>query len=357
MRPRTIGIYTILAAVALCAGTIGLARVNGVFAGDFPYHVKVRFDDTQGLVMGSRVSIAGVPAGKVEALEVDNRNHAAVLTLGVTERVRPVLDDTTAFIRPRGLAGEKFVELRLGTQGRPLGEGGWLQGKGNPTVELESIGDSFDAPTRAGLKSFLDELGVGLVGTGTTANHDIEELLGLVDRAQGLATTLQTQNDSIGSVVANLDTVISALDGLQRQGGTLDQFAGNAAAVSTAVADRDQQLRSLLQRLGAVLDDFGTAVGGHQGQFRDALQRLPGLSVKLRGLLSALDPTLAAFQGDMPTIQQLLRQVADGTFGPFPEGNRLALTVTGSPEAISPAAPQGAALSQSQIMQFLTGGR
>jgi virulence factor Mce-like protein len=356
VRPRTIGIYAIIAAVTLGVGAIGLVHANALFSGDYAYRVKLRFDDTQGLVMGSRVSIAGVPAGQVEALDVDTHSRVAVLTLGITGTVEPVLDDSQAFIRPRGLAGEKFLELRLGTQGRPVPNGGWLQGKGNPTVELESIADSFDAPTRAGVKSVLDELGIGLVGNGTTANHDIEELLALVDKAQGLATTLQAQNDNIGLLVSNLDTVISALNSLQQQGGTLDQFAANATTVSTAVADRDTQLRSLLRRLSAVLGDVGTAVSGHEAQFRDALQRLPGLAVKLRGLLAGLDPTLAAVQGDMPTIQRLLIQLADGTFGPFPEANRLSLTVAGTPEVISPGAHRGAGL-QSPSMQFLTGGR
>lgn len=356
MRPRTIAIYAVLGAAVVAAGATGLARANGVFSGSYAYQVKVRFDDTQGLVTGSRVSIAGVPAGQVQALTIDDRDKVAVATLGVTDAVKPILDDTEAVIRPRGLAGEKFLELRLGTRGRPVPSGGWLQGKGNPTVELEDVADSFDAPTRAGLKSFLDEIGVGLAGNGPTANQDIQELLSLVDRSEGLATTLQAQNDNIGALLANLDTVVSALNSLQQQGGVLDQFAGNATTVSTAVADRDVQLRALLQRLGAVLEDLGKAVSGHEGQFRDALQRLPGLETKLQGLLHDLDPTLASVQSDMPTVQALLAQLADGTWGPYPEGNRLTLTVTGSPRVVSPG-PGAPGPADGQIMQFLTGGR
>jgi phospholipid/cholesterol/gamma-HCH transport system substrate-binding protein len=356
MRPRTIAIYAVLGSALVAAGATGLARANGVFSGDYPYRVKVRFDDTQGLVTGSRVSIAGVPAGQVQALTVDDRDKVAVATLGVTDSVRPILDDTEAVIRPRGLAGEKFLELRLGTRGKPVPSGGWLQGKGNPTVELEDIADSFDAPTRAGLKSFLDELGAGMVGNGPTANQDIGELLTLVDRSEGLATTLQAQNDDIGALLANLDTVVSALNGLQQQGAVLDQFAGNATTVSTAVADRDVQLRAMLQRLGTVLDELGRAVSGHEGQFRDGLQRLPGLETKLQGLLHDLDPTLTGIQADMPTVESLLAQLADGTWGPYPEGNRLTLTATGSERLVSPGAGASSP-ADPDIMRFLTGGR
>ena len=356
MRPRTIAIYAVLGSTLVAAGAAGLVRANGVFSGEYPYQVKVRFDDTQGLVKGSRVNIAGVPAGQVQALTIDDRDRLAVATLGVTDAVKPVLDDTEAVIRPRGLAGEKFVELRLGTHGRPVPGGGWLQGKGNPTVELEDIADSFDAPTRAGLKSFLDELGAGLTGNGPTANQDIQELLTLVDTSEGLATTLQAQNDNIGALLSNLDSVVSALNGLQQQGAVLDQFAGNATTVSTAVADRDVQLRTLLQRLGAVLDEFGRSVSGHEGQFRDALQRLPGLETKLQGLLHQLDPTLANVQADMPTVQTLLAQLADGTFGPYPEGNRLTITATGSPRIVSPG-PGAPGPAAGEVIQFLTGGR
>ena len=101
-------------------------------------------------------------------------------------------------------------------------------------------------------------------------------------------------------------------------------------------------------------------MAGHEGQFRDVLQRLPALETKLQGLLTATDPTLTTIESSLPNIQRLLIQLADGTWGPFQEGNRLVVSNTGSMQALSlPAGtpqPPGVA-TRAQVVQFLSGGR
>jgi len=130
--------------------------------------------------------------------------------------------------------------------------------------------------------------------------------------------------------------------------------------VTAAVADRDAQLRSLLQRLTTVFDELDAAARGHEGQFRDILTRLPGLETKLRGLLAATDPTLSTIDADMPSIQRLLIQMAGGTWAPFQDGNRLMVSNTVTTEGLSlpPGVPPPPGVAtREQVMQFLTGGR
>jgi phospholipid/cholesterol/gamma-HCH transport system substrate-binding protein len=318
----------------------------------------VRVADADGLIEGNRVAIAGVPGGRILDLQVTD--HAAVLTLGISDDARPLRSDTTTTIRPKGLAGERYIELTPGTQGSPVPDYGLLPVQTAGPIEVEDVLNSFDAPTRAGLRSFLTELGAGMAGNGDAANHDLGELLGLVDQAQGLATTLQSQDDHISSVLGNLDTIVSALASLQSSGGTIDQFAANAATVTSAVADRHAQLRTMLTRLTTVFSELDAATHGHEAQFRDVLARLPALEAKLQGLLAATDPTLSTIDASMPSIQRDLIQLAGGTWAPFQEGNRLMVTATAAtqdlslPPGVSP--PPGAA-SREQVMQFLTGGR
>jgi ABC-type transporter Mla subunit MlaD len=228
----------------------------------------------------------------------------------------------------------------------------------NP-VEVEDLLDAFDAPTRAGLQTFLRDLGAGMAGNGDTANHDLSELLTLVDQAQGLATQLQSQDDNIGPLLSNLQQVVSALASLQSSG-VVGQFADNAQTVTAAVAARDTALRDMLTRLGSVLGELNSSFSGHEGQFRDVLDRLPALETKLQGLLAATDPTLSTIDSNLPTIQQLLIQLADGVWSPTQEGNRLVVSGTASMEGLSlppgTPPPPGAA-TQAQVLRFLSGGR
>lgn len=357
MRPRQIGFAVVgtvlgisLAATAFVVGKNGLT-------GTWDYHVKVRVADADGLIEGNRVSIAGVPAGRILDLQI--ADHSAILTLGISDDVRPLLSDTTSTIRPKGLAGERFIELVPGQKGTPVADYGMLSSRTGTPIEVEDVLDAFDAPTRAGLQTFLTDLGAGMAGNGDAANHDLSELLGLVTQAQGLATQLQSQDDNIGPLLTNLDSVVSSLASIQNSG-VIGQFTGNAATVTAAVVSRDAALRDMLGRLGTVLGELNSAFSGHEGQFRDVLDRLPALETKLQGLLGATDPTLTTVQSNLPTIQQLLIQLADGVWSPMQEGNRLVVSGTAAPQDLSlpagtPPPPGGA--TRDQVMRFLTGGR
>jgi phospholipid/cholesterol/gamma-HCH transport system substrate-binding protein len=357
MRPRQIGIALVGGVLGVSLALTGFVVARNGLTGTWDYHVRVRVTDADGLIQGNRVAVAGVPAGRILDLQVGD--HSAILTLGISGDVRPLRSDTTTSIRPKGLAGERFIELVPGQRGSPVADYGMLGSTTANPVEVEDVLNAFDAPTRAGLRSLLTDLGAGMAGNGATANHDLAELLTLVDQAQGLAATLQSQDDSIGPLLTNLDTVVSTLATLEN-GGAIDRFTGNAATVTAAVAARDAQLRDMLGRLGAVLGDLNSAVSGHEGQFRDVLARLPALEAKLQGLLRATDPALTTIETSLPDIQRVLIQLADGVWAPFSDANRLMVSTTLAMQDLSlppgTPAPPGTA-TRTQVMQFLTGGR
>ena len=358
MQARRIGLAVVGSAIALMLALTGLVVARNGLVGTWDYHVRVRVADADGLVEGNRVAVAGVPAGRILDLRIGD--HSAVLTLGISDDVRPLRSDTTTTIRPKGLAGERYIELTPGIHGAPVPDGGMLPAATTTPVEVEDVLGAFDAPTRAGLQSLLTQLGAGMVGNGDASNHDLAELLALVDQAQGLSTQLQAQDGHIASLLGSLDRVVSALATLQAADGTIDRFVGSSATVTSAVAARDAELRSLLTRLTTVLDELTGALAGHEGRFRDAIARLPGLEARLQGLLAATDPALSTVAASLPSLQQDLVQLADGVWSPFLDANRLMVSATGSPQALSlppgVPAPPGAA-SRAQVLQFLAGGR
>ncbi len=357
MRPRQIGFALVGGVLGVSLALTGFVMARDGLVGTWDYHVKVRVADADGLIEGNRVAVAGVPAGRILDLQIGD--HSAILTLGITTDARPLRSDTTTSIRPKGLAGERFIEPVPGQSGSPIADYGMLPSTTVNPVEVEDVLNAFDAPTRAGLQTFLRDFGAGTAGSGEAANHDLAELLSLVDQAQGLATTLQAQDGSIGPLLSNLDTVVSSLAALQSDG-VIASFTRNAATVTAAVAARDAQLRDLLGRLGTVLGEMDSAFTGHEARFRDVLVRLPALEAKLQGLLRATDPTLRTIESSLPDIQRVLIQLADGVWSPFSDANRLMVSATGSMQDLSlppgAPAPPGTA-TRTQVMQFLTGGR
>src|SRR5579862_2460599 len=124
MRPRSIGIAVVGSILGACLAVTGFVVAKNGLTGTWDYHVKVRVADADGLIEGNRVSVAGVPAGRILDLQI--ADHSAILTLGISDDVRPLLSDTTTSIRPKGLAGERFIELVPGQKGTPVADYGML---------------------------------------------------------------------------------------------------------------------------------------------------------------------------------------------------------------------------------------
>src|SRR5690242_16961483 len=61
--------------VASAAGSSGGARTY-----------KIQFDNAFGLVTGAQIKVAGVPAGHITSIDLDQRTRLAVVTVNVTQQ-------------------------------------------------------------------------------------------------------------------------------------------------------------------------------------------------------------------------------------------------------------------------------
>ena len=320
--------------------------------------MKVRVANAEGLIEGNRVSIAGVPAAGSSTSRSPTTGDPATLR---HQRLRPAAAQRHQLdIRPKGLAGERFIELVPGQKGAPVADYGMLGSTTANPIEVEDIARRLRRPDPGWAAEHSSPTSApGWRATATPPTRTSPSSSPSSPRPRGWRASLQSQDDNIGLLLTNLDSVVSSWPAC-RAAAVIDQFTGNAATVTAAVVSRDAALRDMLRRLGTVLGELNSAFSGHEGQFRDVLDRLPGLETKLQGLLGATDPTLTTIQSDLPTIQQLLIQLADGVWSPTQEGNRLMVSGTGAPQDLSlpaGAPPPPGAASRDQVMRFLTGGR
>lgn len=128
-----VGIFVVFGIIALAYLSIKLGDVR--FFGQNGYVVYAEFSSSEGLSEGAPVEIAGVDAGTVEDISLDN------YTSLVKMRIKPWVklpDDTIASIRSTGLIGEKHIRLNPGGSDKTLKHGDRITDT-EPSISIEEL--------------------------------------------------------------------------------------------------------------------------------------------------------------------------------------------------------------------------
>ena len=132
-------IETVMGAVVLLVAGIFLAVAYGSSkvrpAGG--YEVTAKFDGVEGIRNGGDVRISGVKVGSITSLELDPKTFQAVLRLSLDRSVE-LPTDTVAAISSAGLLGDKFVQLKPGSDDKVIAPGGTIEHT-QSSVDLESL--------------------------------------------------------------------------------------------------------------------------------------------------------------------------------------------------------------------------
>ena len=143
MQMRTI---EIVVGTFLLAGLISLAilaiRVSGftVNPDQQTYTVIAKFDNIGGLVVRSKVSIAGVIVGTVTDIRLDQKTFMAKVVMNIDSEVNEISSDTTAAILTEGLLGGKFIGLSIGAEEDYLKDGDEIYDTQSAIILEELIG-------------------------------------------------------------------------------------------------------------------------------------------------------------------------------------------------------------------------
>lgn len=143
MQMRTI---EIVVGAFMLAGLISLAvlaiRVSGfnVGAETNTYSVYAKFENIGGLVVRSKVSIAGVVVGQVADIKLDQKTFMALVRLEINGDINQISTDSNAAILTEGLLGGKFVGLTIGAEEQYLTEGSYIRDTQSAIVLEDMIG-------------------------------------------------------------------------------------------------------------------------------------------------------------------------------------------------------------------------
>ncbi|MTD46856.1 MCE family protein [Conexibacter sp. W3-3-2] len=294
-------------AAILALGVLAAAfAVFGSGAGDGDaYLVRAEFRNAFSVIPGEDVKIAGVRVGSIEALDVTDRQTAAV-TLKIEEPgFQDFRTDATCTIRPQSLIGEKFVEctptqpkaqgaapspkLQRITSGE--GEGEYrLPGLQASPVDLDLVNNTLRLPYRQRLSLILNELGAGLAGRGQDLNAIIRDADPGLKATDKVLKILASQNRVLADLARDSDTVMRPL---ARERGRVADFVQQANTTAQATAERRVDLERNLQRLPAFLRELRPTMArlGELGdQFTPVLSDLGRVAPDVNRFVSQLGP-------------------------------------------------------------------
>ena len=100
-----------------------MVLATGASKGTAPGTYKIEFHNAFGLVTGADFKVAGVPAGTIKAIGLDQKTLNAVVTIQVSRAgFGQFHQDATCESRPESLIGEYFVDCNPGSS-RPGAQG------------------------------------------------------------------------------------------------------------------------------------------------------------------------------------------------------------------------------------------
>src|SRR5215831_13865859 len=108
-KEQRIGVFFI---VGLVLFFVAMELTLGIGVLEKRYPLYAHFTDVQGLDTGDEVRVAGIKAGRVESLRIEN---GVVVVRMAIDRSFEVKKDAVARLDFRALSGDRFVALSLGT--------------------------------------------------------------------------------------------------------------------------------------------------------------------------------------------------------------------------------------------------
>lgn len=247
--------------------------------------------DVSGLKTGDVVRVAGVRVGQVDGLKVENGNRILVSFHVDTEQ--HLSDRTHVMVRYENLLGDRYLELAQppGT-GTALPPGSTIpESRTSPALDLDVLLNGF-RPLFQGLQpQQINELATGIVNTLQGRGGTIQSLLG---RTASLTNGLADRDQVIGSLLTNLDVVLSSVD-----------------AHDTQFRQAIGQLRGLVSGLAADRNPIGSALGDIS-QLANVLGALFGeVRSPLAGSLAGLAAVAGTLNKNSVRLNQTLNLLPD----------------------------------------------
>ncbi len=275
--------------------------ITGAFSGgpsDPTY--RLEFDNAFGLVPDAQFKVAGVPAGKISAIDLDQKNFHAIVTVQVTSKgFGAFRSDATCQSRPQSLIGEYFVDCQPGQRGKPLKSGAILPASHTfSTIPADLLADIMRLPQRERLTLIINELGAAVAGRSEDLQTALRRAVPAIDETDNLLNLLANDSSTLQQLTANSDSVVTALANNSK---LVQNFIVEADHAATDTATQQANLKTTLQRFPGLLEQLKPAMaklGSASQTNTPVLQNLNAASGQLRTLFTNVAPCSSPHTGN-----------------------------------------------------------
>jgi len=313
--------------------------MNHLLLPDPGYQLKVPVDTAAGLYSGSDVEIAGAKAGRVESIGLSGGK--ALVTISLDPSFAPIHKDALIELRPKSLLGERYLAVDPGSGGGTFASGATIpDAQVHRSVELEELINTLDQPTRQQLQVLIDNLGGGLAGRGQETNTAIAYGTKDMDDLAAISTALAQRDQDLQTVIDQLSQVTDELAKSDRRQ-QLGAFIQNTDQMLQDLNQQDEQLKLALAKTNAALGRTGTALDGTGGNLNSILTNAP-YTVHEAGILSS--DLGVGMDTLLPHLNELLAGIKEGpiVFGGHDAfGYATRVNVVVGPATAGQSAPNG----------------
>jgi len=294
--PYVIGITTML----VLAAFVGLAFSVGILhLLEKAYPVKADFTDAAGITSGADVRVAGIKAGRVTGVKADHERGKVVISMVVKKGVH-LGPDTHAEVALETLLGTRFVRLS------------------GPVVKpyLEDEPESARVIPNDRTKTPFDIFELTKVGTRSVEATDTTKLNQFV---KDLADITEGKHDQLAQLLDGVNKVSTAVNDRQAQ---LRQLLDRFDQLSALLAEKDQTLVGLIDQSQGILNlveqrrnDIAAGLNSTDqltGSLSALLSANKGL---LNSILSTLHPTLDVITKNQQHVDAALSWIGPGALG------------------------------------------
>lgn len=294
--PLRVGILVIAAIVAF-AGFFMFVRKGGLSPSD-SLRVWATFTDASGLGPKSRIQIAGISVGEVEAIVLDGEKAKVTMLI---KREIPVKIDAAIVKRSESLLGDYMLDLVPGSaKATPMPEDGQI-------VNVQEL---------SGVELLENKLG-GISGDVKDITAALREVLG---GEQGA--------DNLKHIIANLSQMSDSLNAtVQQEGARIDSILANFKTVSDDVRSvtgaEEARLKLIVENIQKISEEVQTVLakvdkvlGTGEGGVQDTV--------------ASLKETLNKLNGSLENVQEITGRInkGEGTLGQIINDKRLGTALT-----------------------------
>jgi virulence factor Mce-like protein len=292
--PVLIGAITVL--IAILAMVLAFGSNRGL-----PFvptrQFEVDFGDGAAVIVGDDVREGGFLVGLVSGMRpVALRGHTlARLTLKIHKRDANIPVDSRFTINSKSVLGLKYVNIVRGSSQRYLPDGAIVPvSRTNVPIQLDTVFDTFNAPTRRAVKGAIAGGGDVLAGRGPDLNDTLHALPSLFAHLTTVAAYLSAPSTELTPLLVSLNGLTRTLAPVAP---TLARLFGDSATTLAAVARSPAALEQTIARSPATLAVSTASLRAQQPLLAD-----------LTSLGRALTPGTAALGSALPVINPAIEQ-------------------------------------------------